>query len=215
MRSTIDRRLSFARTAIGAVLLARLTEANQYFKRGWKLPEINTNVSLDPVSLITLFFDDAEKDLVRRSGDLTLLSCLGLFVNPTTAWSEYGSLYPGQGVRYYNPRRQLTSTVEVTQVHNYITKLADDRENTGIIITLYPRRRCIIPTVEWLLIRPLILFSIIFIAAASLDYIALGAIGALLIGQAMVVICTVRDGTTKVADDDSTLEKMCSSLQIT
>src|SRR5579862_3125536 len=71
---------------VGAALLDTSASAtrNSISKR-WKLPAINSTISLDPVSLVTLFFDAAEKALIERSGDLTVTACVGLFVNPTTA----------------------------------------------------------------------------------------------------------------------------------
>src|SRR5208282_5773439 len=156
--------------------------------RRWTLPAIQSTISLDPVSLITLFFDASEKELMRRSGDMSLLSCFGLFANPTTAWSEYGILYPGQGVRYYNPNLGLQSTVEVAQVHNYITLLARGRNNMGLVVQLKPktgRRRA---SLEWMVIRPLLLIVMIIVALMSLDYVALGGVAALFAGQSLVVI---------------------------
>ena len=164
------------------------------------LPELTSTISLDPVSLITLFFDAPEKELMRRSGDMTWVCCLGLFVNPTTTWTEYGTLYPGQGVRYYNPERKLTSTIEVEQVHNYITRLADGRKEIGITVTLHPRSTPRLLSVDWVLIRPLALFCIAFVAIASLDYLAIGALCSLLIGQAIVVIYTIKQRVPKFVD---------------
>jgi hypothetical protein len=193
---------------VGAVLLDIGASATQNsISRRWKLPAINSSVSLDPVSLITLFFDAAEKALIERSGDLTVTACAGLFVNPTTAWSEYGTLYPGEGVRYYNPKRTLTSTVEIAQVHKFVTRLAVGRKNVGFIVNLYPRKRVLALSFSWLVIRPFTLLAILFVAAASRDFIALSAIGALIVGQTIVILNTIRDGTTKTIENNASLEK--------
>ena len=94
----------------------------------------NSPLSFNPVSLITLFFDSAEKDIVARSGDLNLLSWFGLFVNPSTVCCDYGTMYPDQGLRHYVPDAMLTSTIEVAQVHEFLLRLAGGRKNCGIII---------------------------------------------------------------------------------
>lgn len=173
----------------------------------WKFPNILSPNSLDPVSLITLFFDAPEKELLARSGDFTLLSCLGLFVNPTTAWNEYGTLYPGEGIAYYNPQRSLTSTVEIRHVHNYITRLSDGRRNQGLAVRLYPRKRAIEATFEWAFIRPLMLFGVTFVASISGDFTALSAVATLLLGQAIVISHCIKDGKTKTMNEDDPLEK--------
>lgn len=193
---------------VGAVLLDTGASAtHNSISRRWKLPAINSTISLDPVSLVTLFFDAAEKALIERSGDLTVTACAGLFVNPTTAWSEYGTLYPGEGVRYYNPKRTLTSTVEIAQVHKFVTRLAVGRNNVGLIVKLYPRKRVLALSSSWLVIRPFTLLAILFVAAVSQDFIALGAIGALIIGQTVVILNTIRNGTTKTTENNASLEK--------
>jgi hypothetical protein len=161
----------------------------------WKLPALPLTISLDPVSIITLFLDDAEKDLVNRSGDLTWLCCFGLFANPTTAWIEYGTLPPGHGVRYYNPRLHFTSTIEVAHVNGYVTKLADGRENAGLTVRLHPQRAPTLPSAEWLIIRPLTLVAIAVVVAMSCDYIAMAALLSIVLGQAIVIAVTIRDRT--------------------
>ena len=173
----------------------------------WQIPNLSSDLSLDPVSLITLFFDSPEKELICRSPDLRLLSCFGLFANPTTAWGEYGTLRPGEGIRYYNPQRELTSTIEIAHVNDYLTRLSAGRKDVGITVTLQlPRTKSLRPSVNWAIVRPTILLAVLFIAAASLDYIALGALGALLFGQSIVIVKSVADGTPKAASG-STEEK--------
>ena len=201
------RMVILAISTVFAKGVASLEQSIDSKAKRWKIPEISSTVSLDPVSLITMFFDAPEKELIKRSGDMSRFCCFGLFVNPTTAWVEYGTLYPYEGVRYYNPKRSLTSTVEVAQVHNYVIRLANRRQNCGIIVQLSPRKSRTPPSLEWLVIRPLTLAVIIFIAAASADFKALGALAALIVGQAIVVIQTVKHGTPKVIDDHSTLEQ--------
>lgn len=162
----------------------------------WKLPELPLSISLDPVSLVTLFFDDAEKDLMHRSSDMTWLCCFGLFANPNTAWIEYGTLPPGHGVRYYNPQRGLTSTVEVAHVNSYIAKLADGRQDIGLIVRLTPQHPSVEDsTAEWIIIRPLILLAIIIVVGMSRDYVAMGAVISILVGQTLAVGHTIKDRT--------------------
>ena len=102
---------------------------------------INSPLSFDPASLITLFFDSGEKDLVARSGDLNLLSWFDLFVNPSTVWCEYGAMYPDQGLRYYVPDSIFTSTIEVIPVHEFLLRLGPGRKNCGIITAFDCNRR--------------------------------------------------------------------------
>jgi hypothetical protein len=163
----------------------------------WKLADLPLSISLDPVSLITLFLDDAEKDLMHRSSDMTWVCCFGLFANPTTAWIEYGTLPPGQGLRYYNPQRGLTSTIEIGQVNSCVAQFADGRRDAGLIVRLTHQRPSIYDsTAEWLIIRPLILLGIVIVVGMSQDYIAMTAIISILMGQTLVVACTIKDRTT-------------------
>ena len=173
------------------------------FGRRWQLPELPLSISLDPVSLITLFLDDAEKDLMHRSGDMTWLCCFGLFANPTTAWIEYGTLPPGHGVRYYNPLRGLTSTVEVTHVNSFIAKLAGGLENAALIAKLDPQRVSTVGSAEWLIVRPFILVAIVIVVAISWDYVAMAALISILVGQTIVVAITIRDRTKFVNSNPS------------
>jgi hypothetical protein len=178
--------------------------------RRWKLPELPLSISLDPISLITLFLDDAEKDLMYRSGDMTWLCCFGLFANPTTAWIEYGTLPPGYGVRYYNPLRGLTSTIEVAHVNRFVTKLAGGLENAGLIVKLLPRRASTVSSPEWVIVRPFILVAIVVVVAMSSDYIAMTALISILVGQTIVVAVTIRDRTKFV--NSCTSEPMDSNV---
>jgi len=172
--------------------------------RRWKLEEVPLNISLDPISLITLFLDDAEKDLMYRSGDLTWLCCFGLFANPETAWIEYGGLAPGDGVRYYNPERMLTSTVEVRHVSDYVNRLAEGRQDTSLMVKLVRNRSRFGPmSIEWLAIRPLILLGIIIVAAISWDFLAISAIASILVGQGLVIRRSIAD-RTEINDDEVT-----------
>lgn len=169
----------------------------------WVLPAIKSNFSLDPVSLITLFLDSSEKELMHRSGDLNFLSFFGLFANPTTAWLEYGSLFPGQGIRYYNPQRRLTSTVEVARVNDYLIRLSGRRRNAGLVVDLSLAKHSFSWSIEWMVIRPLILIAIIFVAAASRDFVGVGALIALLVGQSIVIGKSIWDGKPKVIDNNA------------
>jgi len=163
----------------------RLTSA--LFPLAGALQNINSPLSFDPVSLITLFFDSAEKDLVARSGDLNLLSWFGLFANPSTVWCEYGTMYPDQGLRYYVPDAMLTSTIEVAQVHEFLLRLASGRKNCGIVIRLQPSSHFSSwKSSPWVwMARPLLPCVLLIIAGLSQDFWALGAIGCLLLGQTM------------------------------
>ena len=145
----------------------------------------NSPLSFNPVSLITLFFDSAEKDLVARSGDLNLLSWFGLFVNPSTVCCDYGTMYPDQGLRHYVPDAMLTSTIEVAQVHEFLLRLAGGRKNCGIIIRLQPSSQLSSwKSSPWVWMeRPLLPCVLLIIAALSLDFWAFVAIGCLLLGQ--------------------------------
>ena len=191
------------RSIAKASVFAQIVNAAPLYRisKRWILPELQSTISLDPVSLITLFLDAPEKELIHRSGDLTVLSCLGLFANPTTAWGEYGTLYPGQGVRYYNPERCLTSTIEVAQVHNYLTRLANGYKDIGIVVDLSLKKKSCSMSFEWVIIRPFVLVGMVFVAAASRDFLGLGALGALLFGQAIVVTKTIIDGNSKIVED--------------
>jgi hypothetical protein len=51
---------------------------------------------------------------------------------------------------------------------------------------------------EWAVIRPCVLAVMIFVAAASWDFIALGALSAFLVGQAIIVGKSIADGNSKV-----------------
>ena len=175
--------------------------------RRWQLPELPLSISLDPVSLITLFLDDAEKDLMHRSGDMTWLCCFGLFANPTTAWIEYGTLPPGHGVRYYNPLRSLTSTIEVTHVNSFVTKLAGALENTALTVKLVHRHAPTVASAEWLIVRPFILSAIVIVVAMSWDYIAMAALISILVGQTIVVAVTIRDTTKPVINTSEPIDK--------
>ena len=159
------------------------------------LQNINSPLSFDPVSLITLFFDSAEKDLVARSGDLNLLSWFGLFVNPSTVWCEYGSLYPDQGLRYYVPDAMITSTIEVAQVHEFLIRLAGGRKNCGMIVRLEPSSQLSSwKSSPWVwMARPLLPCVLLIIAGLGLDFWALGAIGCLLLGQTIGIAQTRLD----------------------
>lgn len=178
------------------------------FKEGtlakrWELPQLNWGISLDPVGLITLFLDHPEKEIMAQSPDMSYFACIGLFANPTTAWSEYGTLYPGAGIKYYNPKHHLTSTVEVAHVNNYLLRFANGRQDVGVIINLLPLSKAHPPFhYEWTVIRPLVLGSLILLAGFSQDYFGLGALGALLSGQALVVATTIH----KTVPKDTTKE---------
>ena len=166
------------------------------------LRNIITPLSFDPVSLITLFFDSAEKDLVARSGDLNIVSWFGLFVNPTTVWCEYGTMYPGQGLRYYVPDIMLTSTVEVAQVHEFLLRLALGRRNCGIVMNLKPSSQFSSwKKSPWVWrARPILPCVLLVMAGVSLDFWAFGAIGCLLLGQTMGIAQTRMDGWRQKRD---------------
>jgi len=166
------------------------------------LQNIITPLSFDPISLITLFFDSAEKDLVARSGDLNILSWFGLFVNPTTVWCEYGAMYPDQGLRYYLPDQMLTSTVEVAQVHDFLLRLARGRRNCGIVIKLKPSSQSSSwKASPWVWsVRPILPCVLLIMAGASLDFWAFGAIGCLLVGQTLGIARTRMDGWRQKRD---------------
>jgi hypothetical protein len=159
------------------------------------LQNINGLLSFDPVSLITLFLDLAEKDLVARTGDLNLLSWFGLFVNPSTVWREYGTLYPDQGLRYYVPDAMLTSTIEVAQVHEFLRRLACGRRNCGIIIRLQPSSQLSSwKSSPWVwMARPLLPCVLLIVAGLNLDVWAFGAIGCLLLAQTIGIAQTRLD----------------------
>ena len=161
------------------------------------IKNINTSLSgsFDPVSLITLFFDSAEKDLVARSGDLNLLSWFGLFVNPSTVWCEYGTMYPDQGLRYYVPDAMLTSTIEVAQVHEFLLRIAGGRKNCGIIIRLQPSSHLSSwKSSSWVwMARPLLPCILLIVAGLSLDFWAFGAMGCVLVGQTIAIAQTRLD----------------------
>ena len=161
------------------------------------IKNINTSLSgsFDPVSLITLFFDSAEKDLVARSGDLNLLSWFGLFVNPSTVWCEYGAMYPDQGLRYYVPDAMLTSTTEVAQVHEFLLRIAGGRKNCGIIIRLQPSSHLSSwKSSSWVwMARPLLPCILLIVAGLSLDFWAFGAMGCVLLGQTIAIAQTRLD----------------------
>ena len=169
------------------------------------LPPIISEFSLDPVSLITLFFDEPEKELLNKSGDLTLLSGFGLFVNPSSLWNEYRILLPGQGLEYYNPGKHIRSTIENQQVNLFLTALGNGYKNRGIIIDLYPltgQRSLWWPKHlgwEWWLLRPLMLFALILIAGLSEDYWGIGAIVALLFGQLIAISISISDGISSLS----------------
>jgi hypothetical protein len=162
------------------------------------LKEIQTTVSLDPISLITLFFDSAEKDLLDRTGDMTLLSCFGLFVNPSTTWYHYHPPHALSGLRYYNPKAKITSTIEVLQVNSFLVALAAPLRETGVVVWVKPiRRRLWWPqtfSFEWMVIRPLSLILLLCVAGLSGDLLAIAAIGTLLLGQSIAIFKTVKDG---------------------
>lgn len=160
------------------------------------------NFNLDPVSLITLFFDEPEKDLLTISGDLTLLSGFGLFVNPTTLWNEYRKLNPGEGLEYYNPTAKIRSYIESHQVNKFIIALGEGHRNCGVIVDLYSlqgnRKRLWWParfSWEWWILRPLMLAALIVIAGISEDFWGIGAIGALLAGQFIAIFKSILDAT--------------------
>ncbi|EGN98187.1 hypothetical protein SERLA73DRAFT_161075 [Serpula lacrymans var. lacrymans S7.3] len=162
------------------------------------LGQIYTQAPLDPISLITLFFDDPEKDMLDRKGDMTLLTCFGLFANPATVWREYYSLHIGQGLQYFNPLQSITSTVEVGQVHRYLMSLSGGYDKTGMVVRLKQlKKRQWLPTSfswEYCVIRPVVLAALISIASLSLDFFALGSLGALLFGQTIAIVKSIADG---------------------
>jgi hypothetical protein len=165
------------------------------------LHEIKTSVSLDPISLITLFFDSAEKDLIDRTGDMTLLACFGLFVNPSTTWYQYQPPHAVSGLRYFNPGEKISSTVEVQQVNSYLVSLAGTLKDCGVIVWVHhlphkyrwPTRF----SLEWMVIRPFVLAVLLCIAGLGRDIMAVGAICALLVGQSIAIIRTVLDGEVR------------------
>lgn len=178
-------------------------------KDGAPLREIISDLDLDPVSLITLFFDEPEKELLDKSGDLTLLSGLGLFVNPSTLWNEYKTLLPGQGLEYYNPGKSIKSSIESHQVNTFIVTLGNGHRNKGLIVDLYalPGRRSLWfpkdPSWEWWLLRPLMLAALIVIAGVSEDFWGIGAIGALLLGQFVAISKSVLDAKKLPQEGDN------------
>lgn len=165
------------------------------------LKEISTSLSLDPLSLITLFFDSAEKDLLDRTGDMSLLTCFGLFVNPSTTWYHYHPPHAVSGLRYYNPRAKITSTIEVQQVNSYLVALASSLKEVGVVVWVKPMQRKLWwPTkfsFEWAIIRPCALAILVCVAGLSRDLMALSAIGALLLGQSVAIFKTVNDGKVR------------------
>jgi hypothetical protein len=165
------------------------------------LEEIRTSLSLDPLSLITLFFDSAEKDLLDRTGDMSLLTCFGLFVNPSTTWYHYHPPHSVSGLRYYNPGNKITSTIEVQQVNSYLVALASSFKNEGVVVRVKPiLRKMWWPrqfSLEWVVIRPLALSILVCIAGISKDLMAISAICALLLGQSIAIVKTVRDGKVR------------------
>jgi hypothetical protein len=162
------------------------------------LKELQTAVSLDPISLITLFFDSAEKDLLDRTGDMTLVSCIGLFVNPSTTWYHYHPPHALSGLRYYNPKAKITSIIEVLQVNSFLVALAAPLRETGVVVWVKPiPRRLWWPqtfSFEWMVIRPLSLVLLLCVAGLSRDLLAIAAIGTLLLGQSIAIFKTVKDG---------------------
>jgi hypothetical protein len=163
------------------------------------LPQnINSSLLFDPISLITLFLDSPEKDLLARTGDLNLLSCFGLFVNPSTVWREYGTMSPDQGLRYYVPDAMITSTIEVAQVHEFLLRLACGRKNCGIIIQLQPSSKVSLwKSSPWVwMARPLLLCVLLVVAGlCDLTLWGFGAIGCLLLGQTIGIARTRLDGS--------------------
>jgi hypothetical protein len=178
------------------------------------LQELNTSVNLDPISLITLFFDSAEKDLLDRTGDMTLLACFGLFVNPSTTWYQYTPPHTASGLRYYNPREHITSMVEVQQVNSYLVSIASDLKDCGVVVWVKPLRHKHwwprVFSLEWMIIRPFALAVLICIAGLSRDLVAIGAIGTLLFGQAIAIFKSVYDG--KVRDQGSNMEEQMNVI---
>jgi hypothetical protein len=178
------------------------------------LHELNTSVNLDPISLITLFFDSAEKDLIDRTGDMTLLACFGLFVNPSTTWYQYTPPHTASGLRYYNPRAHITSMVEVQQVNSYLVSIASELNDCGAVVWVKPLHhkhwwpRAF--SLEWMIIRPFALAVLVCIAGLSRDLVAVGAICTLLFGQAIAIVKTVYDG--KVRDQGSSLEEQTNII---
>jgi len=174
-----------------------LPTARAEFVKRW-LGQVESKMTLDPVSLLTLFLDSAEKALLDRTGDMTLLSCFGLFVHPNTAWNEYQLLQPGTGLTYYNPQKKITSSIEVRQVNAYLIALASDYRETGLIVKVTPsdtsRWWPHSFSVEWMVIRPLFLIVLGSFAVVCKDFVAIGAIGALLVGQSIAIIKSVMDG---------------------
>lgn len=153
---------------------------------------------LDPISLITLFFDSPEKESMNKTGDMTLLTCLGLFVNPSTMWSEYQTLHPGQGITYYNPQKKITSTIEIQQVNNYLTALAEGRRNCGLVVDLKPSQGNLwwarSASWEWHILRPTILLLLSTIVILTSDLWGAGAISLLLLSQTVTIVWSLLDG---------------------
>lgn len=160
---------------------------------------------LDPISLITLFFDSPEKDILNKTGDMTLLTCFGLFVNPSTMWSEYRTLHPGQGITYYNPGKKITSTVEIQQVNNYLTAVAEGRRNCGVVVNMKPlERRSWFPHTlswEWAILRPLVLAALVAVVILTADFYGLAALVLLLFGQGIAIVRSVLDGEVPASGD--------------
>ena len=165
------------------------------------LKQIQTSLSLDPLSLITLFFDSAEKDLLDRTGDMSLLTCIGLFVNPSTTWYHYHPPHAVSGLRYYNPKTKITSTIEVQQVNAYLVAVASSLKGVGVVIWVKPiERKMWWPPeffVEWGIIRPLSLCILICIAGLTKDLMAIAAICTLLLGQTIAILKTVQDSIVR------------------
>ena len=123
------------------------------------LEEIQMSILLDPLSLIILFFNSVEKDLLNWTGDMSLLTCFGLFVNLSTTWYHYHPPHSVSGLRYYNPRNNIASTVKVQQVNLYLIALASSYNNQGVVVQVkpivhkmwWPRQF----SLEWVVIWPL------------------------------------------------------------
>ncbi|EGO00548.1 hypothetical protein SERLA73DRAFT_178381 [Serpula lacrymans var. lacrymans S7.3] len=155
-------------------------------------------------------------------GDMTLLACFGLFANPTTVWREYSSMHIDQGLRYYNPLKGITSTVEVGQVHQFLVALSKGYTKSGIVVRLktLPKRQWL-PTSfswEWFIVRPLLLIVMIYVAGVTLDYVAIGALCSLLVGQAIAVVTSIADGpltrTEEQTEEQSNVFFMANGVTI-
>lgn len=132
---------------------------------------------------------------------MSLLTCFGLFVNPSTTWYHYHPPHSVAGLRYYNPAAKITSTIDVQQVNSYLVALANPLKKGGFIIWVRPIETKIwwppLFSFEWMVIRPVSLGILVCIAGLSRDIFAIAAISALLFGQSLAIFKTVRDGKVR------------------